>query len=310
MERAAVIRRQQVSGPTAILFLEQVWNRDLSAYDPDGPLPDIDPDLAEPNIVQGRVERLRGPDGDGQPSGGALAEAKYLSIRELMIEVTEPSLVRRHPGAGGQPDRHGGRGCGRPTGSSWCRTSPRAASTSSPTPWCPSSRSGTASAPTTRARRCATIWACPRRARPGRSDRRRREPHVTADAGAARRPRPGARQLGLRPPRRPSRNTIDLAQTAERLGYRRYWFAEHHLNPGVAGSSPALLIAMVAAATEHIRLGSGGVQSGHRTALSVVEEFGLLDAMYPGRIDLGIGRSGGRNFLRDRLAASSNATEG
>jgi alkanesulfonate monooxygenase SsuD/methylene tetrahydromethanopterin reductase-like flavin-dependent oxidoreductase (luciferase family) len=101
------------------------------------------------------------------------------------------------------------------------------------------------------------------------------------------------------------RNSLDLARTAERLGYRRYWFAEHHLNPGVAGSSPTLLIAMAAAATDHIRLGSGGVQSGHRTALSVVEEFGLLDALHPGRIDLGVGRSGGRNFFRDRLAATA-----
>jgi alkanesulfonate monooxygenase SsuD/methylene tetrahydromethanopterin reductase-like flavin-dependent oxidoreductase (luciferase family) len=96
------------------------------------------------------------------------------------------------------------------------------------------------------------------------------------------------------------RNTIDLAGRAEELGYRRYWFAEHHLNPGVAGTSPALLIAIVAATTRTIRLGSGGVQSGHRTALSVVEEFGLIDALYPGRIDLGLGRSGGRNFMRDR----------
>ncbi|MGP0030851.1 MAG: LLM class flavin-dependent oxidoreductase [Acidimicrobiales bacterium] len=97
------------------------------------------------------------------------------------------------------------------------------------------------------------------------------------------------------------RNSVELVQAAEALGYRRYWFAEHHLNPGVAGSSPPLLIAMAAAATRHIRVGSGGVQSGHRTALSVVEEFGLLDAMHPGRIDLGIGRSGGRPYLRDRL---------
>jgi luciferase family oxidoreductase group 1 len=86
------------------------------------------------------------------------------------------------------------------------------------------------------------------------------------------------------------RNTIDLAQRAEDLGYRRYWFAEHHLNPGVAGTSPAILIALVAGATERIRLGSGGVQSGHRTALSVVEEFGLIDALYPGRLDVGLGR--------------------
>jgi alkanesulfonate monooxygenase SsuD/methylene tetrahydromethanopterin reductase-like flavin-dependent oxidoreductase (luciferase family) len=100
-------------------------------------------------------------------------------------------------------------------------------------------------------------------------------------------------------------NTLDLVRTVEALGYTRFWFAEHHLNPGVAGSSPAVLIALVATATERIRLGSGGVQSGHRTALSVVEEFGLLEAMHPGRIDLGIGRSGGRDFLRDRLAAAA-----
>ena len=104
------------------------------------------------------------------------------------------------------------------------------------------------------------------------------------------------------------RNSIDAARAAESLGYTRYWFAEHHLNPGVAGSAPALLIAMAAAATSRIRLGSGGVQSGHRTALSIVEEFGLLDALHPGRIDLGVGRSGGRNFLRDRLAAAKRRT--
>lgn len=90
------------------------------------------------------------------------------------------------------------------------------------------------------------------------------------------------------------RNSIDLAQHAEDLGYARYWFAEHHLNPGVAGTSPAVVIALVAASTGSIRLGAGAVQLGHRTALSTVEEFGLLDALYPGRIDLGLGRSGGK----------------
>jgi alkanesulfonate monooxygenase SsuD/methylene tetrahydromethanopterin reductase-like flavin-dependent oxidoreductase (luciferase family) len=90
------------------------------------------------------------------------------------------------------------------------------------------------------------------------------------------------------------RNSIDLAQQAERLGYARYWFAEHHLNPGVAGTSPAVVLALTAAATSAIRLGSGAVQMGHRTALSTVEEFGLLDALHPGRFDLGLGRSGGR----------------
>jgi alkanesulfonate monooxygenase SsuD/methylene tetrahydromethanopterin reductase-like flavin-dependent oxidoreductase (luciferase family) len=90
------------------------------------------------------------------------------------------------------------------------------------------------------------------------------------------------------------RNSLDLACHAEQAGYGRYWFAEHHLNPGVAGTSPAVMIAFAAAATSTIRLGSGAVQMGHRTALATVEEFGLLDAMYPGRLDLGLGRSPGR----------------
>ncbi|MET9551635.1 LLM class flavin-dependent oxidoreductase [Streptomyces sp. NPDC006645] len=90
------------------------------------------------------------------------------------------------------------------------------------------------------------------------------------------------------------RNSVDLARHAERLGYTRHWFAEHHLNPGVAGTSPAVVLALTAAATSTIRLGSGAVQLGHRTALSTVEEFGLLDALHPGRFDLGLGRSGGR----------------
>jgi luciferase family oxidoreductase group 1 len=90
------------------------------------------------------------------------------------------------------------------------------------------------------------------------------------------------------------RNTVDLARQAEEFGYRRYWFAEHHLNPGLLGVSPAVAIALVAGATSTIRLGSAGVQSGHRTPLSIVEEFGLIDALHPGRLDLGIGRSPGR----------------
>src|SRR5271155_4841626 len=89
------------------------------------------------------------------------------------------------------------------------------------------------------------------------------------------------------------RNSIDLARQAERLGFARYWFAEHHLNPGVAGTSPAVVLALAAAATSTIRIGSGAVQLGHRTALSTVEEFGLIDALHPGRLDLGLGRSGG-----------------
>jgi len=90
------------------------------------------------------------------------------------------------------------------------------------------------------------------------------------------------------------RNSIDLAKRAEALGYARYWFAEHHLNPGIAGTSPAVLLALTAAETSTIRLGSGAVQLGHRTAVATVEEFGLLDALHPGRFDLGLGRSGGK----------------
>jgi alkanesulfonate monooxygenase SsuD/methylene tetrahydromethanopterin reductase-like flavin-dependent oxidoreductase (luciferase family) len=90
------------------------------------------------------------------------------------------------------------------------------------------------------------------------------------------------------------RNSIDLAQNAERLGYARYWFAEHHLNAGVAGTSTAVVLALTASATSTIRLGAGAVQLGHRTALSTVEEFGLIDALHPGRLDLGLGRSPGR----------------
>jgi FMN-dependent oxidoreductase (nitrilotriacetate monooxygenase family) len=90
VERSAVVRRQQVSGQTAILFLEQVWNRDLSGYDPDGPLPAVEPDLGESSIVQGRVavfeDRMK-----TAAKWRALSEAQGLSIRELMIEVTNPA---------------------------------------------------------------------------------------------------------------------------------------------------------------------------------------------------------------------------
>ncbi|GAB4106418.1 LLM class flavin-dependent oxidoreductase [Micromonospora taraxaci] len=101
------------------------------------------------------------------------------------------------------------------------------------------------------------------------------------------------------------RNTVDLARRAEQSGYHRYWLAEHHLAAGVASSAPAVLIGQVAAATSVLRVGSGAVQVGHRTALSVVEEFGTLAALHPGRIDLGLGRSGQRRVEAAREAAAS-----
>lgn len=91
------------------------------------------------------------------------------------------------------------------------------------------------------------------------------------------------------------RNTLDLAKKAEQAGYRRYWVAEHHFAPGVASTAPAVLIALIAQATSTIRVGSGAVQIGHQTPLAVVEQFGLIDALHPGRIDLGLGRSGRRS---------------
>ncbi|UDY24393.1 LLM class flavin-dependent oxidoreductase [Nocardioides sp. Kera G14] len=106
------------------------------------------------------------------------------------------------------------------------------------------------------------------------------------------------------------RNSIDLAQRAEAAGYRRYWFAEHHLNPGVAGTSPVVALAATAAQTSMIRLGSGALQMGHRTPLSAVEEFGLLDALYPGRFDLGLGRSGGKPPGSGEQRVSSRVVEG
>ena len=87
--------------------------------------------------------------------------------------------------------------------------------------------------------------------------------------------------------------TIQLAQAAERLGYERFWVAEHHGMPAIASSAPAVLIAGVAAATERIRVGSGGVMLPNHAPLVVAEQFGTLRALYGDRIDLGIGRAPG-----------------
>ena len=89
------------------------------------------------------------------------------------------------------------------------------------------------------------------------------------------------------------RNTIDLAQACDRLGYHRYWLAEHHASPALAGSAPEALIGPVALATERIRVGSGGIMLPHYSPFKVAETFGLLGALAPGRIDLGLGRAPG-----------------
>lgn len=98
------------------------------------------------------------------------------------------------------------------------------------------------------------------------------------------------------------RNTLDLARRTEKFGYHRYWLAEHHLVPGVVSSAPAVVIALVADATTRIRVGSGAVQMGHHTAVTVAEEFGTLAQIHPARIDLGLGRP-----AVDRLFAAANS---
>jgi luciferase family oxidoreductase group 1 len=94
-------------------------------------------------------------------------------------------------------------------------------------------------------------------------------------------------------PARALRDTVELAGAVERLGYHRYWVAEHHNSPGIAVSSPAVLLARLGAATSTLRLGSGGVMLPNHPPLVVAEQFNTLAALYPDRVDLGIGRAPG-----------------
>src|SRR5512145_2690426 len=96
------------------------------------------------------------------------------------------------------------------------------------------------------------------------------------------------------------RETLALARAADRLGYYRYWLAEHHSTPALAGPSPEVLIAQIAATTSGIRVGSGGVMLQHYSALKVAEQFRVLETLHPGRIDLGIGRAPGSDQLTAR----------
>ncbi len=98
-------------------------------------------------------------------------------------------------------------------------------------------------------------------------------------------------------PRDALMETIELARHVDRLGYRRYWLAEHHSSPGLAGSAPEIMVARIAAETTHLRVGSGGVMLSHYSSLKVAEQFRLLETLYPGRIDLGIGRAPGSDQL-------------
>jgi luciferase family oxidoreductase group 1 len=106
------------------------------------------------------------------------------------------------------------------------------------------------------------------------------------------------------------RNTIDLARHADALGFHRYWVAEHHGGPSLAGPAPEVLIGPIASATERIRVGSGGVMLPHYSPLKVAEQFSMLAGLFPGRIDLGLGRASGTDPMttyalqRDRRQAT------
>src|SRR6187399_671662 len=107
------------------------------------------------------------------------------------------------------------------------------------------------------------------------------------------------------------RNTLDLAQHAERWGYTRFWLAEHHNMVGIASAATSIVIAHVAGGTNKIRVGAGGIMLPNHSPLVVAEQFGTLESLFPGRIDLGLGRAPGtdqrtlRALRRDPMTAES-----
>ncbi len=107
------------------------------------------------------------------------------------------------------------------------------------------------------------------------------------------------------------RHTLDIAQHGERWGYKRYWMAEHHGMPGIASAATSILISHVAAGTSSIRVGAGGIMLPNHSPLVIAEQFGTLESLYPGRIDLGLGRAPGSDqttarALRRNLVASAD----
>jgi luciferase family oxidoreductase group 1 len=104
------------------------------------------------------------------------------------------------------------------------------------------------------------------------------------------------------------RNTLTVAQLGERLGYRRYWLAEHHGMPGIGSAATAVLISHVAAGTTHMRVGAGGIMLPNHSPLVIAEQFGTLESLYPGRIDLGLGRAPGSDQITARALRRSLAS--
>ena len=106
------------------------------------------------------------------------------------------------------------------------------------------------------------------------------------------------------------RNSIDLARLADRLGYTRYWVAEHHNLPSIASSAPEIMIGQIAAATQRMRVGSGGVMLPNHAPLMVAERFKVLEALFPGRIDLGLGRAPGTDPVTSYALRRRQEAEG
>src|SRR4051794_30892680 len=107
------------------------------------------------------------------------------------------------------------------------------------------------------------------------------------------------------------RNALDLARHGERLGYKRFWMAEHHSMPGIASAATAVALAFVGAGTSNIRIGAGGIMLPNHAPLVVAEQFGTLASLFPGRVDLGLGRAPGTDraaayALRRNLASDEN----
>ncbi|MEP6715884.1 MAG: LLM class flavin-dependent oxidoreductase [Terriglobia bacterium] len=105
------------------------------------------------------------------------------------------------------------------------------------------------------------------------------------------------------------RNTVDLAQHAEKWGFTRFWLAEHHNMPGIASAATSILIGHVAAGTSTIRVGSGGIMLPNHPSLVIAEQFGTLETLYPGRIDLGVGRAPGSDGLAARALRYKTSDE-
>ncbi|WP_445490930.1 LLM class flavin-dependent oxidoreductase [Niallia sp. 03133] len=106
------------------------------------------------------------------------------------------------------------------------------------------------------------------------------------------------------------KNSLDLAQHAEKWGYKRYWVAEHHNMPGIASSATAVLIGYIAGGTNTIRVGSGGIMLPNHAPLIIAEQFGTLESMYPGRIDLGLGRAPGSDQMTAYALRRSSKRDG